>query len=394
MNNNNGNNGNNNGTRNYYSGNFRYDEDGYLYYTGHNKEFNLEYQHRNDPPKYYVAYGSNLNVKQMKFRCPDAKIVGTAFMRGYELLFKGSKTGSYCTVEKCKGTSVPVAVWQTNWSDERSLDAYEGYPQFYYKKNVRLYVKKENGKREWLDAYVYIMLEEREYGMPSETYIETVSEGYEAFGFDKSYLGQAVDTSAMRVLAETLADIDEYKKSYEVMYDPARRARHNAKKYRPVKVTAVPTTTATTTPIVTASAITTPTLTNTAEPTSDLGDSPYDYDDNYLLDDYYLRDMPYCPRTVDEIRDYCSCFYDDPDGIDMLLSTAGVKDDDPVALDLCKIFMFQYYNEGCYWDIDTVAKVAEELTEKAKSNKELQEALEFVMADEVIRENKELSMSF
>ena len=25
--------------------------------------------------KFYLAYGSNLNVKQMQFRCPDAKIV-------------------------------------------------------------------------------------------------------------------------------------------------------------------------------------------------------------------------------------------------------------------------------------------------------------------------------
>ncbi len=28
--------------------------------------------------KFYLAYGSNLNVEQMRFRCPDARIVGTA----------------------------------------------------------------------------------------------------------------------------------------------------------------------------------------------------------------------------------------------------------------------------------------------------------------------------
>ena len=28
--------------------------------------------------KFYLAYGSNLNVEQMQFRCPDARIVGTA----------------------------------------------------------------------------------------------------------------------------------------------------------------------------------------------------------------------------------------------------------------------------------------------------------------------------
>ena len=41
--------------------------------------------------RYYIAYGSNLNVRQMKFRCPTAKIVGTAVIGDYELLYKGSK---------------------------------------------------------------------------------------------------------------------------------------------------------------------------------------------------------------------------------------------------------------------------------------------------------------
>ncbi len=49
--------------------------------------------------KFYLAYGSNLNVKQMQFRCPDARIVGTAEIPNYQLLFKGSKTGSYLTIE-------------------------------------------------------------------------------------------------------------------------------------------------------------------------------------------------------------------------------------------------------------------------------------------------------
>lgn len=26
--------------------------------------------------KYYIAYGSNLSVEQMAYRCPDAKIAG------------------------------------------------------------------------------------------------------------------------------------------------------------------------------------------------------------------------------------------------------------------------------------------------------------------------------
>ena len=28
--------------------------------------------------RYYIAYGSNLNIDQMSYRCPGAKVVGTS----------------------------------------------------------------------------------------------------------------------------------------------------------------------------------------------------------------------------------------------------------------------------------------------------------------------------
>ena len=59
--------------------------------------------------RYYIAYGSNLNIPQMRMRCPGARIIGTSVIPDYELLFKGSKTGSYLTIEPKAGSSVPVA---------------------------------------------------------------------------------------------------------------------------------------------------------------------------------------------------------------------------------------------------------------------------------------------
>ena len=68
--------------------------------------------------RYYIAYGSNLNVQQMRWRCPGARIIGTSELQDYRLLFKGSKTGSYLTVEPKKGCTVPVAVWEVTDQDE------------------------------------------------------------------------------------------------------------------------------------------------------------------------------------------------------------------------------------------------------------------------------------
>ena len=111
--------------------------------------------------RYYLAYGSNLNVRQMKWRCPTAKAIGTAIIKDYELLFKGSKTGAYLTIEPKVGAEVPVAVWAVEPSDELNLDRYEGYPTFYYKAELDLPVRYFSGKTVVRTAFVYIMHEER-----------------------------------------------------------------------------------------------------------------------------------------------------------------------------------------------------------------------------------------
>ena len=149
--------------------------------------------------RYYIAYGSNLNVRQMKFRCPTAKVVGTSVIKGYELLYKGSKTGSYLTIEKKNGSVVPVAVWEVTADDEKNLDAYEGYPNFYYKKNMKIRLS-ETGKT--IDAFVYIMHEERKLGIPSYAYVRTCVQGYRDFGFDLKHLRLAFDISERGVRIE------------------------------------------------------------------------------------------------------------------------------------------------------------------------------------------------
>lgn len=146
--------------------------------------------------KFYLAYGSNLNVQRMRFRCPDAKVVGTAEIPDYQLLFKGSKTGSYLTIEKKKGGMVPVAVWAVSKRDELALDRYEGFPDFYYKTEMKLPVKCwESSKTKTLTAFVYIMHEERKLGIPSHAYVRTCVQGYRDFGFDLKHLRLAFDIS-------------------------------------------------------------------------------------------------------------------------------------------------------------------------------------------------------
>ena len=146
--------------------------------------------------RYYIAYGSNLNIPQMRMRCPDARIIGTSVIEDYQLLFKGSKTGSYLTIEPMEGAEVPVVIWEVTETDEKALDRYEGYPNFYYKKEMTLDIKGiRTGKVRRRDAFVYIMHEERELGIPSWYYVNTCLDGYRAFGFDEKYLFDAIRIS-------------------------------------------------------------------------------------------------------------------------------------------------------------------------------------------------------
>lgn len=140
---------------------------------------------------YYLAYGSNLNVSQMKRRCPGARVVGTAVLDGYRLMFKGSLTGSYLTIERAEGQNVPLGVWEVDDFDLARLDAYEGYPAFYYRKRMKVQVTGKDGTRGECEAIVYIMHEDRRLGCPADFYMRTCLEGYRDFGFDSGYLTEA-----------------------------------------------------------------------------------------------------------------------------------------------------------------------------------------------------------
>lgn len=122
----------------------------------------------------YVAYGSNLNKEQMFYRCPGAKVVYTGVIKDYKLVYRGSKTGAYATIIPKKGEHVPVAIWEINDRHERSLDRYEGYPTFYYKKDIEVTLNDDRT----IPAMAYIMFDKAKPGRPSPYYLDVCAQGY------------------------------------------------------------------------------------------------------------------------------------------------------------------------------------------------------------------------
>lgn len=155
---------------------------------------------RDTKRRYYIAYGSNLNIQQMRMRCPSARVIGIGALDGYRLMFKGSQSGAYLTIEPHEGGSVPVVAWEVTAADEAALDRYEGFPRFYYKKEMKLSIKGiRSGKVRERTVFAYIMQEDRPYGLPSDCYVNVCRQGYDAFGFDNRRLTEALQASAMEV---------------------------------------------------------------------------------------------------------------------------------------------------------------------------------------------------
>lgn len=138
----------------------------------------------------YIAYGSNLNLPQMAFRCPTAKVVSTSEIKDYELLFRGGRRSAVATVEPLKGSTVPVLLWRLKERDLQSLDRYEGYPSFYRKEIFDVELRGRT-----VSAMVYIMNEGHLFGSPSDYYLNTIMEGYQSAGFNTELLEQAVEKS-------------------------------------------------------------------------------------------------------------------------------------------------------------------------------------------------------
>lgn len=138
----------------------------------------------------YIAYGSNLNLKQMAFRCPTARVAGSGELKDYELLFRGSRRSAVATVEPLKGSAVPVLLWTLRERDLQALDRYEGYPSFYRKEIIPVAFA---GKT--TSAMVYIMNDGHPLGSPSDYYFNAIMEGYRSAGFDTEFLERAVEKS-------------------------------------------------------------------------------------------------------------------------------------------------------------------------------------------------------
>ena len=126
--------------------------------------------------RYYFAYGSNMNLEQMKYRCPAAEVVENVRLENYRLAFRGRAPGNgVATVLQEKGSYVEGVLWKITEACEKSLDFYEGFPSFYGKESIR--VKNQDGVEK--EVFVYMMNAPHKDvpAKPSKFYLDGILEG-------------------------------------------------------------------------------------------------------------------------------------------------------------------------------------------------------------------------
>lgn len=136
--------------------------------------------------KTYAAYGSNMHLEQMKFRCPGARVTGKGTIP-YRLTFHGSRRGvaDIMPDRRCK---TPVVIWEIDEAHEQALDIYEGFPHLYTKETVQ--VTTDEG--EIIEAMAYVMTPPNKIqALPNESYYNTIKKGYIDNGIDVDILKRA-----------------------------------------------------------------------------------------------------------------------------------------------------------------------------------------------------------
>jgi len=147
------------------------------------------------------AYGSNLDISQMKTRCPSSSFVCVAMLKNYRLDFRGYSggwRGGVATITYAPGHVVPGVVYRMSACDLMRLDAYEGVPSVYARRVVRIKAARTSIK---FHVFAYQLVGWRGYNMPGVEYAKKIMRAYESWGLHEYMVGllSAVRRSRIKV---------------------------------------------------------------------------------------------------------------------------------------------------------------------------------------------------
>lgn len=134
----------------------------------------------------YFAYGSNMNHEQMRHRCPSSKYLKRGYLKDYKFTYDGyssKRGGAVANVIEVNGSVVWGGIFEINEDNLSALDCYEGYPDYYDRKQVNVIDNDNN----FFEAIVYYRTNKK-IGQPSKEYRQIVLQGANDCGLPENYI--------------------------------------------------------------------------------------------------------------------------------------------------------------------------------------------------------------
>lgn len=131
----------------------------------------------------YFAYGSNMDMDQMRDRCPDSRPTANARLDSFRIIINSR---GVATIVKDDSSTVHGMLWQLSPPDEDNLDYYEGVKYGLYSKEY-FRVQAEGGEDG--EALIYIA-SDRVEGEPGGGYMRRILEAAQDRGLPAVYIAE------------------------------------------------------------------------------------------------------------------------------------------------------------------------------------------------------------
>lgn len=193
---------------------------------------------------YYFAYGSNMNLDQMKQRCPESKLVGKAYLPDYKLGFtRQSKNWNSPVADALvsPGDEIWGVVYELTKNDIELLDIKEGHPEIYKRIKETAFLATDNFQNttnddieystnpedsinvfKRIEVELYEVVEKTLGLMPSLNYLTNLLDAAFDFQFPKKYQlelhsfgGQAYNEK-LQLAIDELLDIQRLIKTTDI----------------------------------------------------------------------------------------------------------------------------------------------------------------------------------
>jgi len=147
----------------------------------------------------YFAYGSNMDLKQIKERCKSSEFKGIALLPDYKLIFPQRSKNRGCNVASVMpetGSEVWGVVYDIPEKEVSNLDKTEGYIEghegnSYERRSITVLMEGNKDKKQFVS--IYIGIKKSSPGLPDKKYKDLILNGSKYWKLPEYYIKDVLE---------------------------------------------------------------------------------------------------------------------------------------------------------------------------------------------------------